>query len=47
MAIFKEFIHRVNTLSHTQILHLFQLAGEMSNSHMYKYSLKITYIPII
>ena len=24
------------TPSHSQILHFFQLAGEMSNSHMYK-----------
>jgi hypothetical protein len=32
--------------SHSQILHLFQFAGEMSNSHMYKFP-QITYIPII
>ena len=37
MAIFKEFMHCVNTPSHSQILHLFQFAGEMSNSHMYKF----------
>ena len=46
MAIFKEFMHCVNTPFHSQILHLFQFADEMSNSHIYK-SLKITYIPII
>ena len=32
-----EFMYRVNTPSHSQILHLFQFAGEMSNSHMYKF----------
>ena len=37
MAIFKTFMHRVNTPSHSQMLHLFQVAGEMSNSHMYKF----------
>jgi len=37
MAIFKEFMHCVNTPSHFQILHLFQFAGEMSNSHMCKF----------
>ena len=38
MAIFNEFMHCVNTPSHSQILHLFfQFAGEMSNSHMYKF----------
>jgi len=36
MAIFKEFMHYVNTPSHSQILHIFQFEGEMSNSHMYK-----------
>ena len=35
MAIFKKFMHCVNTPFHTQMLHLFQFAGEMSNSHMY------------
>ena len=38
MAIFKEFMHYANTPSHSQILHLFQFAGEMSNFHMYKFS---------
>ena len=37
MAIFMEFMNCANTPSHSQILHLFQLAGEMSNSHMYKF----------
>ena len=37
MAIVKECIHCVNTPSHSQILHLFQFAGEMSYSHMYKF----------
>jgi len=37
MAIFKEFMHCVNTPFHTQMLHLFQFAGEMSNSHIYKF----------
>ena len=37
MPIFKEFMHYVNTPSYSQILHLFQNAGEMSNSHMYKF----------
>jgi len=49
MAIFKEFMHCVNTPFYSQILHL-QFAGEMSNSHIYKFpknNLKITYIPII
>jgi hypothetical protein len=32
-----EFMYCVNTPSHSQILHLFQFAGEMSNSHMYKF----------
>jgi hypothetical protein len=30
MAIFKEFMHYLNS----QILHIFQFEGEMSNSHM-------------
>jgi hypothetical protein len=30
-----ECMHCVITPSHSQILHLFQVAGEMSNSHMY------------
>ena len=38
MAIFKESMHCVNTLFHSQILHLFQFADEMSNSHIYKFS---------
>ena len=38
MPTFKEFMHCVSTPSHSQILHLFQNAGEMSNSHMYKFS---------
>ena len=38
MAIFKEFMHCVNTPFHSQILHLFQFADEMSDSHIYKYS---------
>jgi hypothetical protein len=29
-------MHDVNTPSHSQILHIFQFAGEMSNSHMHK-----------
>ena len=40
MAIFKDFMHCVNTLhfvSHLQILHLFHFAGEMSNSHIHKF----------
>jgi hypothetical protein len=37
MAIFKKFMHCVNTPFHTQMLHLFQFAGEMSNSHIYKF----------
>ena len=35
MAIFKECMRCVNTPFHSQILHLFQFAGEMSNSHIY------------
>jgi hypothetical protein len=31
-------MHCVNTSFHSQILHLFQFADEMSNSHMYKFS---------
>ena len=38
MAIFKEFMHCVNTPFHSQMLHLFQFADEMSNSHIYKFS---------
>ena len=38
MAIFKEFMHCVNTPFHSQMLHRFQLADEMSNSHIYKFS---------
>ena len=38
MAIFKEFMHCVNIPFHSQILHLFQFADEMSNSHIYKFS---------
>ena len=38
MAIFKEFMHCVNTPFHSQILHFFQFADEMSNSHIYKFS---------
>jgi hypothetical protein len=38
MAIFKEFMNCVNTPFHSQILHLFQFADEMSNSHIYKFS---------
>ena len=38
MATFKEFMHCVNTPSHSQILHLFQFAVERSNSHMYKWT---------
>ena len=38
MAIFKEFMHCVNTPFHSQILYLFQFADEMSNSHIYKFS---------
>jgi hypothetical protein len=30
-------MHCVNTPSHSQILHLFQFACEMSNSHMYRF----------
>ena len=37
MAIFKEFIHCVNTPFHSQILHLFQFADEMSKSLIYKF----------
>ena len=37
MAIVKECIHCVNTPSHSQILHLFQFAGEMSYSYIYKF----------
>ena len=36
MAIFMECMYCVNTPSHSQMLHLFQFAGEMSNSHMHK-----------
>ena len=38
MAIFKEFMHGVDTPFRSQILHLFQFADEMSNSHIYKFS---------
>jgi hypothetical protein len=38
MAIFKEFMHCVNTPFHSQIFHLFQFADEMSKSHIYKFS---------
>ena len=38
MAIFKECMHCVNTPFHSQILHLFQFADELSNSHIYKFS---------
>ena len=38
MAIFKEFMHCVLTPFHSQILHLFQFADEMSNSQIYKFS---------
>ena len=38
MAIFKEFMHCVNTPFQSQILHLFQFADEMLNSHIYKFS---------
>jgi hypothetical protein len=31
-------MHYVNTPSHSQILHIFQFAGEMSNIHMHIYS---------
>ena len=31
-----EFMYCVNTPSHSQILHLFQFAGEMSSSYIYK-----------
>ena len=31
-------MHCVNTPFHSQILHLFQFADEMSNSHIYKFS---------
>ena len=41
MAIFKGFMHCVNTPSHSQILHLFQFAGEMSNSQNNPYSYMI------
>ena len=37
MAIFKEFMHCVNTPSHSQIVLLFKFADEMSNSHIYKF----------
>ena len=37
MASFMEFMYCVNTPSYSQMLHLFQLASEMSNSHMYKF----------
>jgi len=37
MAIFKTFMHCVNTPSYSQIVHFFQFAGEMSNSYMYKF----------
>jgi hypothetical protein len=37
IAIFKTFMHCVNTPSHSKFLHLFQFAGEMSNSHMYRF----------
>jgi hypothetical protein len=30
-------MHCVNTPFHSQILHLFQFADEMSNSHIYKF----------
>ena len=35
MAILKECMHCVNTPFHSQILHLFQFADEMPNSHIY------------
>jgi hypothetical protein len=39
MAIFKEFIMQcVNTPFHSQILHLFLFADEMSISYIYKFS---------
>jgi hypothetical protein len=38
MAIFKECMRCVNTPFHSQILHLFQFADEMSNSDIYKFS---------
>ena len=38
MAIFKEFMHCVNTPFPSQILHLYQFADEMSDSHIYKFS---------
>jgi hypothetical protein len=38
MAIFKEFMHGVDTPFRSQILHLFQFGYEMSNSHIYKFS---------
>jgi hypothetical protein len=40
MAIFKEVtvMHCVDTPFHSQILHLFQFADEMSNSHINKFS---------
>jgi hypothetical protein len=50
MAIFKEFMHCVNTLhfvSHSHILHLFQFAGEMSNSHIHKFPQNNLYSYII
>ena len=31
-------MHCVNTPFHSQILHFFQFADEMSNSHIYKFS---------
>ena len=37
MAIFKEFMHCVNTPFHSQILHPFQFVGEMSNFYIYKF----------
>ena len=37
MAIFMEFMYCVNTPSHSHMLHVFQFAGEMSNSHMYTF----------
>ena len=38
MAIFKECMRCVNTPFHSQILHLFQFADEMSNYDIYKFS---------
>ena len=37
MAIFKECMHCVSAPSHSQILHLFQFAGEITNPHIYKF----------